>query len=146
VDRVDDIRADGCLYKTSIFVQRASCSAIVSRPLLYTYVSQKVHCGRILLQPRIAKSGVELTLKTLGTVTVSLVDSPLAEMTVTVGLDMVSRVGGAVVSIADLGVVVVVAEFGFLVRVAANRKNLGAQGILQRRHVRVSHTIYASLR
>lgn len=43
-----------------------------------------------------------LTLKTLGTVTVSLVDSPLAEMTVTVGLDMVSRVGVAVVSIADL--------------------------------------------
>jgi hypothetical protein len=41
-------------------------------------------------------------LKTLGTVTVSLVDSPLAEMTVTVGLDMVSCVGVAVVSIADL--------------------------------------------
>jgi hypothetical protein len=33
---------------------------------------------------------------------VSLVDSPLEEMTVTVGLDMVSRVGVAVVSIADL--------------------------------------------
>jgi hypothetical protein len=45
---------------------------------------------------------VELTLKTLGTVMVSLVDSPLEEMTVTVGLDMVSRVGVAVVSIADL--------------------------------------------
>jgi|TARA_R110002003_G_scaffold27_18_gene1473 hypothetical protein len=37
---------------------------------------------------------------------VSLVDSPLAEMTVTVGLDMVSRVGVAVVSIAGLVVVV----------------------------------------
>jgi hypothetical protein len=47
-----------------------------------------------------------LTLKTLGTVMVSLVDSPLAEMTVTVGLDMVSRVGVAVVSIAGLVVVV----------------------------------------
>ena len=35
---------------------------------------------------------VRLTLKTLGTVTVSLVDSPLAEMTVTVGLDMVAMV------------------------------------------------------
>jgi hypothetical protein len=71
--------------------------------------SREVRCGRNLLPPRIAKSGVELTLKTLGTVTVSLVDSPLAEMTVTVGLDMVSRVGVAVVSIADLGVVVAVA-------------------------------------
>jgi hypothetical protein len=34
----------------------------------------------------------KLTLKTLGTVTVSLVDSPLAEMTVTVGLDIVALV------------------------------------------------------
>jgi hypothetical protein len=41
---------------------------------------------------------VELTLKTLGTVTVSLVDSPLAEMTVTVGLDMVSLWAVAMVS------------------------------------------------
>jgi hypothetical protein len=65
---------------------------------------------------------VELTLKTLGTVTVSLVDSPLAEMTVTVGLDMLSRVGVAVVSIADLGVVV---EFGLWAgAVGANRKLL----------------------
>jgi hypothetical protein len=47
---------------------------------------------------RIAKSVVELTLKTLGTVTVSLVDSPLAEMTVTVGLDMVSLWAVAMVS------------------------------------------------
>lgn len=37
-----------------------------------------------------ANRGVKLTLKTLGTVTVSWVFSPLAEMTVTVGLDMVS--------------------------------------------------------
>jgi hypothetical protein len=64
-----------------------------------------------LLQPRIAKSAVELTLKTLGTVMVSLVDSPLAEMTVTVGLDMVSCVGVAVVSIADLVVVVVEGKY-----------------------------------
>jgi hypothetical protein len=45
--------------------------------------------------PRIANcESSKLTLKTLGTVTVSFVDSPLAEMTVTVGLDMVSCVGG----------------------------------------------------
>ena len=36
-------------------------------------------------------------MKTLGTVTVSLVDSPLAEMTVTVGLDIVAIVGVAAV-------------------------------------------------
>lgn len=36
---------------------------------------------------------VELTLKTLGTVMVSLVDSPFPEMIPTVGLDIVSAVG-----------------------------------------------------
>jgi hypothetical protein len=95
----------------SIAVLSVLRCAIMPQPLLYMCVSQEVRCGRNLLPPRIAKSGVGLTLKTLGTVTVSLVDSPLAEMTVTVGLDMVSRVGVAVVSIADLGVVVVVVEF-----------------------------------
>ena len=35
-------------------------------------------------------AAAELTLKTLGTVTVSLVASPLAETTVTVGRDMVA--------------------------------------------------------
>lgn len=37
---------------------------------------------------------MKLTLKTLGTVAVSLLASPLAEMMVTVGLDMVAIVGG----------------------------------------------------
>jgi hypothetical protein len=111
VDRMDNVRADRCLYSILITVQQldlrysqcigfqslqfpsdsAVCVCIASEP-----------CRPNLLPSRIAKSVVELTLKTLGTVTVSLVDSPLAEMTVTVGLDMVSLWALAVVSIADL--------------------------------------------
>jgi hypothetical protein len=86
------------------------CAPACAESALFASVSSR----RNLLQPRIAKSGVELTLKTLGTVRVSLEDSPLAEMTVTVGLDMLSRVGVAVVSIADLGVEVVAAEYRLL--------------------------------
>jgi hypothetical protein len=41
---------------------------------------------------REVRIAAELTLKTLGTGTVSLVASPLAETTVTVGLDMVAVV------------------------------------------------------
>jgi hypothetical protein len=51
----------------------------------------RFHRRNLLPISKLRKSVVELTLKTLGTVMVSLVDSPLAEMTVTVGLDMVSR-------------------------------------------------------
>jgi hypothetical protein len=51
----------------------------------------------------------------------------LAEMTVTVGLDMVSRVGVAVVSITNPGVVVVVVEIGL--KLWALAKTLGARAV-----------------
>lgn len=47
---------------------------------------------------REVRIAAELTLKTLGTGTVSLVASPLAETTVTVGLDMIAVVIDLVVS------------------------------------------------
>ena len=57
------------------------------------------HCSLSQSPPPIAgcvvsriRIAAELTLKTLGTGTVSLVASPLAETTVTVGLDMVAVV------------------------------------------------------
>jgi hypothetical protein len=120
VDRVDNVRADGRLYErqhlpNDVPCDAASlCSCQTRRRFPASIVCVCVAAGAYrqnLLQPRIAKSAVELTLKTLGTVMVSLVDSPLAEMTVTVGLDMVSCVGVAVVSIADLVVVVVEGKY-----------------------------------
>jgi hypothetical protein len=93
-------------YPAIIFAAFALCCIpqrlYLPRYPLYVCTSHRKRIDEICSPSRIAKSVVELTLKTLGTVTVSLVDSPLAEMTVTVGLDMVSRVGVAVVSIADL--------------------------------------------
>jgi len=99
VDRVDDIRADRCLSELST-LSRLIHAIRCARPSI-------AHC-RPSCSDRAPASGcstkfppnlelrsvVELTLKTLGTVMVSFVDSPLAEMTVTVGLDMVSCVGG----------------------------------------------------
>ena len=55
----------------------------------------------VCIELRTTNRGGKLTLKTLGTVTVSLVASPLAEMTVTVGLDIVAIVGVAAVLVDE---------------------------------------------
>jgi hypothetical protein len=70
------------------FYAGGGLAVVVALPQsLSLLVSAASNCGT-------ARCGVELTLKTLGTVTVSLVASPLAETTVTVGLDMVAVVNG----------------------------------------------------
>lgn len=114
VNRMDDIRADRCLRDLLTVVQHenlqlrsVNCPAAQSPGASFSCVFVALRrVGKLCSRCRIVISVGRLTLKTLGTVMVSLVDSPLAEMTVTVGLDMVSRVGVAVVSIAGLVVVV----------------------------------------
>lgn len=69
------------------FVHRYMC---VDLQVVAVPLQTVSHLETFCTSSQCADRGLRLTLKTLGTVTVSLVLSPLAEMTVTVGLDMVA--------------------------------------------------------